>query len=38
MYLSFNHNLEVMKNMTHIEEWLKFDAGTYILTFTKKVM
>ena len=35
MYFSFNHNLEVMKNMTYIEKCLEFDAVTYILTFTK---
>ena len=36
MYLSFNYNLEVMKNTTYIEKCLEFDAVTYILTFTKK--
>ena len=36
MYLSFNHNLEVMKNTTYIEKCLEFDAVTYILTFMKK--
>ena len=38
MYLSFNHNLEVMKNTTYIEKCLEFDAVTYILTFTKRVL
>ena len=36
MYLSLNHNLEVMKNTTYIEKRLEFDAVTYILTFTKR--
>ena len=36
MYLSFNYNLEVMKNTTYIEKRLEFDVVTYILTFTKK--
>ena len=34
--MGFNHDLEVMKNMTHIEKCLEFDAVT--LTFTKKVL
>ena len=37
MYLSFNHNLEVMKNTTYIEKCLEFDVVTYILIFTKRV-
>ena len=36
IYLSFNHNIELMKNTTYIEKCLEFDAVTYILTFTKK--
>ena len=36
MYLSFNRNLEVMKNTTYIEKCLEFDACTCILTFAKK--
>ena len=32
MYLSFNHNLEVMKNTTYI------DVVAYIPTFTKRVL
>ena len=35
MYLSFNHNLKVMENTTHIEKCIEFDAVTYILTITK---
>ena len=35
MYLSFNHNLKVMKNTTYIEKCNEFDAVTYILTITK---
>ena len=35
MYLSFNHNLKVMKNTTYIETCIEFDAVTYILTITK---
>ena len=35
MYLSFNHNLKVMKNTTYIEKCIEFDAVTYILTITK---
>ena len=35
MYLSFNHNLEVMKNTTYIEKCLEFDGVTYILTSQK---
>ena len=33
--MSFNHNLEVMKITTYIKKCHKFDAVTYILTFTK---
>ena len=29
MYLSFNHNLEVMENTTYIEKCLEFDAELY---------
>ena len=36
MYLSFNNNLKVMKNMTYIEKCIEFDAVTYILTITKR--
>ena len=35
MYLSFNHNLKVMKNTTYIEKFIEFDAVTYIFTITK---
>ena len=38
MYLSFNHNLEVMTNTMYIEKCLEFDAVTYILTFTRRVL
>ena len=35
MYLTFNHNLKVMKNTTSIEKCLEVHAVTYILTITK---
>ena len=38
MYLSFNYNSKVMKNMTYIEKCLEFDAVTYILTITKRYL
>ena len=38
MYLSCNHNLEVMKNTTYIEKCREFDVVAYILTFTKRVL
>ena len=38
MYLSFNYNLAVMNNTTHMEKCLEFDAATYILTFTKRLL
>ena len=35
MYLSFNHNLKVMKNTTYTEKGIEFDTVTHILTITK---
>ena len=38
MYLSFNHNLEVMINTTSVEKCLELDVVTYMYTFTERVL
>ena len=38
MYLSFNHDLKVMKNTTYIEKYIEFDVVTYILTLTSQCL